>query len=91
MRTVNVDLFLPLLGSEFLTAVITKLTVLWDVTACSLVEVPLRFGGKYCLHIRGRIVSQASNQGYIPEAALFFATYSISSFTLRECSSYTNL
>jgi hypothetical protein len=42
-----------------------KSNIFWDVTPCSLIEVHRRFGGIYCLHIRGRKVSQEINQ---PEA-----------------------
>jgi hypothetical protein len=30
-----------------------KITVLWDVAPCSLVEVYRRFRGAYCLHHQG--------------------------------------
>jgi hypothetical protein len=39
-----------------------KNTVFFDVIPCSPLEVYLRFGGHYCLHLRGRNVSQTTNQ-----------------------------
>jgi hypothetical protein len=39
-----------------------KSTILWVVKSCSVVEVHLRFGGTYRLHLQGRIVSQVRNQ-----------------------------
>jgi hypothetical protein len=33
---------------EVLTDVAIKITVFWDVTLCSPIEVYRRFGGKYC-------------------------------------------
>jgi hypothetical protein len=39
-----------------------KSTIFWDVTRGSPVEVGLRFGETYCLHVKGRRVSQAYNQ-----------------------------
>jgi hypothetical protein len=38
---------------QVLTAASMKMTVLWDVVPCSLVEVYRRFGGAYCLHHQG--------------------------------------
>jgi hypothetical protein len=34
-------------GSEFLTAVVLKSTIFWDVTPCSPLKINRRFGGKY--------------------------------------------
>jgi hypothetical protein len=35
-------------------AVTVKITVFWDVTLYSLVEVYQHFRGKYCLHLQGQ-------------------------------------
>jgi hypothetical protein len=42
-----------LVGFEVLTAVSTKMAVLWVVAPCSLVEVYQRFRGPCCLHQQG--------------------------------------
>jgi hypothetical protein len=39
-----------------------NITVFWDVTPCSTVQVYWRFGGTYCLHLQRRRVSQPSKQ-----------------------------
>jgi hypothetical protein len=41
---------------QVLTATSMKMTALWDISPCSLVEVDQRFRGAYCLR----------NQGYNP-------------------------
>jgi hypothetical protein len=33
----------------------------WKVMTCKLVEAYVHFGRKYCLHFKGRRISQASN------------------------------
>jgi hypothetical protein len=50
---------------EFLTAVVMKNSVFWDITPCSPLEVNKRFGRTYRLHLQCRGVSQGRNQ---PEA-----------------------
>jgi hypothetical protein len=40
---------------EVLPALNMKLTGLWDVTLCHLVEMYHRVGGTLCLHLQGRI------------------------------------
>jgi hypothetical protein len=47
---------------QVLTAASMKVTVFWDVTPCSLVEVYRRFRGACCLH----------HQGGCPEASVNF-------------------
>jgi hypothetical protein len=42
-------------GSEVLSAVVIKSTILWDITSCSPLKVNRRFDGTYHLHFRGRI------------------------------------
>jgi hypothetical protein len=54
-----------LVGFDVLTSVTVKIIVLWDVMACSVLEVYQCFGGTYCLHLQGQRLSQASNQ-HIP-------------------------
>jgi hypothetical protein len=39
-----------------------KSTIFWDIMPCSLLKVNWHFGGTYCLHLRGRRISQARNQ-----------------------------
>jgi hypothetical protein len=39
-----------------------KITMFWNVTPCSLIEVQRCFGGTYCSHLHGRRVSQAVSQ-----------------------------
>jgi hypothetical protein len=36
------------------TATSMKMTVIWDVAPCSLVEIVLRFRGAYCIHHQGK-------------------------------------
>jgi hypothetical protein len=36
-----------------LTAASVKMTAVWDIASCSLVEVDRRFRGTYCLHRQG--------------------------------------
>jgi hypothetical protein len=43
-------------GFEVLTAVTMKSIVFYNVTACSLVEVPRLFGGMYCHNLQNQIV-----------------------------------
>jgi hypothetical protein len=43
----------PYVGFEVLTAMSTKMAVLWIVAPCSLVEVYQRFRGPCCLHHQG--------------------------------------
>jgi hypothetical protein len=38
---------------QVLTAASMKVTVVWDVAPCSLVDIDLRFRGAYCLHHQG--------------------------------------
>jgi hypothetical protein len=49
-------------GSEVLTAVVMKSTILWDITPCSSLRVKRRFGGTYRLHLQGRKISRRRNQ-----------------------------
>jgi hypothetical protein len=49
----NVQLHRNWVGYEVLTAVSTKMAVLWVVATCSLVEVYQRFRGPCCLHHQG--------------------------------------
>jgi hypothetical protein len=39
-------------GTEVLTPVVMKSTILWDITPCSPLEVNRRFGGTYRLHLQ---------------------------------------
>jgi hypothetical protein len=52
-----------------LASVTIKNIIFCDVTPCSLIEVYRRFGIAYCLHFRGRSVSQASEQASIRHSA----------------------
>jgi hypothetical protein len=45
------------LRHEALTAANVKITILWDVTPCSLVDIYERFGGTYRIYIQSRIKS----------------------------------
>lgn len=48
--------------SSFRVIYALKFTIFWNVTSCVLVEVYRSFAGKYCLHLQGRVASQASDQ-----------------------------
>jgi hypothetical protein len=48
-------------GFEVLTAVGTKMAVLWVVAPCSPVEVYQRFRGPFCLHHQGDASSPIVN------------------------------
>jgi hypothetical protein len=48
--------------SEIFTAVVIAISILWDITPCSLLKVYRRFGGACGLHLQGRNISQARNQ-----------------------------
>jgi hypothetical protein len=58
---------------QVLTAAATKMTALWDIVLCSLVEVDQRFRGVYCLH-RQRDHRQSSSRlyGAISQKAVIF-------------------
>jgi hypothetical protein len=49
-------------GFEFLTAVVMKSSIFWDITPCSPLKVNWRFGGTCRLHLQGRKISRARNQ-----------------------------
>jgi hypothetical protein len=40
-----------------------KSATFWDITPCSPLKINRRFRGTYCLHLQGRRISQARNQG----------------------------
>jgi hypothetical protein len=50
------------LGSEILTVVVMKSTIIWDIMPCSLLKVTRHFGGTYRLHPQGRRISPVRNQ-----------------------------
>jgi hypothetical protein len=50
-------------GSEVLTAVVTKSSILWDVALCNPLKFNRRFGGTYHFHLQFRRISQTRNQG----------------------------
>jgi hypothetical protein len=54
---VTVHIGLIYVGSEFLTAVVTESSVVWDITPCSSLKVNQHFGGTCRLHLQGRIIS----------------------------------
>jgi hypothetical protein len=41
--------------------VVMKSAILWDITACSPFKVNPCFGGKYRLHLQGRISQQETS------------------------------
>jgi hypothetical protein len=47
---------------EFLTAVVMKNSIFWDITPCSTLKVSQHFGGTCRLHLQGRRMMQARNQ-----------------------------
>jgi hypothetical protein len=49
-------------GFEALTAVVMKITIFWDITERSPLNVNRRFRGTYCLHHQGRRISRARSQ-----------------------------
>jgi hypothetical protein len=53
------------LESEDLTAVVMKITVFWDITLCSLLNVSRRFGGTYRLHLQDRIAQACFHAGIL--------------------------
>jgi hypothetical protein len=42
-------------GFEVFTTVVMKSIIFWDMTLCSPLSANRRFGGTYCLHLKGRI------------------------------------
>jgi hypothetical protein len=42
-----------------LLAMSRKMTIFWDVTPCSVVEVDQRFGSSYCLHHQDALMTRA--------------------------------
>jgi hypothetical protein len=48
---------------EVLAAVDMKSYIFWDITPCISLKVNLHFGRKFPLHLQGRRISQARNQG----------------------------
>jgi hypothetical protein len=49
-------------GFQFLTTVVIKSSVFWDVTPRSPLKVKRRFGGTHPLHLKGRRIRQARHQ-----------------------------
>jgi len=49
-----------------------KMTVVWDVVPCSLVETDLRFGGAYCLHLQGDIIALMMEAVHASETSVCF-------------------
>jgi len=49
-------------GGE-LTAIAVKVTVVWDVTPCSLVRRYQLFGGSSCRHLQGTLILHPDNGG----------------------------
>jgi hypothetical protein len=46
------ELVLCFVGFEVLT--VTKSSIFWDITLCSLLKINWHFGGIYCLHLQGQ-------------------------------------
>jgi hypothetical protein len=59
-------------GFEILTEMELKSTVLLDVTPYRAVNVHENFGGTYCLHLQGRILSQARSLQKAKRAAPYY-------------------
>jgi hypothetical protein len=57
---------------EFLTAVIMKCYIFWDITPCSLLKVNRRIGGKCCLNFQDQIISQAINQLEVGDQQIYY-------------------
>jgi hypothetical protein len=54
MTSLSKNILLVILFHEILKLFLpVKMTVLWDIAPCSLVEVYRRFRGAYCLHHQG--------------------------------------
>jgi hypothetical protein len=53
---------LSLLDLRFLTVVIMKSTIFWDVMPCSKIEIHKYFGEIYHFHLKDQQVNQASNK-----------------------------
>jgi hypothetical protein len=66
---------------DVLTAVIMRITVFWDVTLCSPVEVRPLLSKTYCVFLQGRRVSQGSNE---QEAGIKLTEPQSSEYTSRE-------
>jgi hypothetical protein len=49
-------------GSEILTAMVTKNSIFWNITSRRLLKVNRRFGGTYHPHLQGRRISQERNR-----------------------------
>jgi hypothetical protein len=49
-------------GPEFLTVVVTKNTIFWDIAQCSPLKVNQRFEGTYYLYLQGGRINRAINQ-----------------------------
>jgi hypothetical protein len=72
--------FLRIVGFEVLTAMFMKITVFWDITPHSPLNVSWSFGGTYRLHIPVRVSRTKYYRDSIPPA-----------FTLVSCSTYSTL
>jgi hypothetical protein len=59
-------------GLSVLTLVSINSIVFGNVTLCSLVDVFQCLGGKYCLHLYGRKLSQAKKHSWFPLLADYF-------------------
>jgi hypothetical protein len=58
---------------QVLTVASVKMTALWDIASCSLVEVYRRFRGAYCLHYHGdesSVYLDETTRCYITESYL---------------------
>jgi hypothetical protein len=56
----NDKLCFSCVGLEFLTPVVIKSSVFWDMTPCSPLKTNRRFGGTCRLHLQGRRIQQNS-------------------------------
>jgi hypothetical protein len=54
------------IGAEVYAVVVTKSSVYFDITPCSLLKVNGRFGGTFCLYLQGRRISKVRNQHEAP-------------------------
>jgi hypothetical protein len=77
-------------GSEVLTAAVTKSSIFWDITPCSPLKVYRCFRGICRLHLQSLRISQARNQhGKCKQSAS--SAYSLTLKMDTTCSSETSI
>jgi hypothetical protein len=84
-------LFKNCVGSEVLTAVVMKCTILWSATPCSLLKVTRRFGRTYRFHLqseinRTRYQRECGLPDIISQKAELFITTSVMPSNPTQCS-----